>query len=345
MVPIPRRAATEDFPFDVFAARSESATLVVPALDEAEAIANVVAAGVRACEAGVLDEVVVADGGSSDRTADNARSAGARVVRTWEVFSESGPVLGKGDTMWRALGVIDSDVVAFMDADLEGDLDAVIRGLVGPLVVTTDAEPVPDSAGNGKGIDLDLGPDPLDAGTSSRVEFVKGSFHRIAPDGADAADPFDGGRVTELMARPLLNLWRPQLSGFYQPLSGQVAGRRGLLRSLPMLTGYAVEIGMLLDVVERVGFGAVLEVDLGTLSNRPRTSEALAQMAQEVLYGFSRRVLPSGARPRWRPYWRPDEVEYPAANIVERPPIDPFGAEQFLPFLPSSKPEKTESGL
>jgi glucosyl-3-phosphoglycerate synthase len=239
--------------------------------------------------------------------------------------------------MWRALGVVESDVVAFVDADIDGDLEMVIRGLLGPLVTV--------SAGKG-GADNDSESDNWAAAVAAsepRTEFVKGSFHRVAPDGASETDPFDGGRVTEMVARPLLNLWRPDLAGFYQPLSGQVAGRTPLLRSLPVLTGYAVEIGMLLDVVDRVGIGAVVEADLGSLRNRPRTSAALAPMAQEVLYGFVRRVLPSAARPRWRPYSRPvrehgdvGDAAVPdlggiPANIVERPPIDPFGAEWLAP--------------
>jgi glucosyl-3-phosphoglycerate synthase len=324
------RTAAAAFPIDAFVDRSVSVTLVVPALDEAETISRVVEAGLKLRDEGVLDEVVVADGGSRDATVARAWSAGARVVVAAEVYPDSGPVLGKGDTMWRALGVVDSDVVAFMDADLEGDLDAVIRGLVGPLAATAPARSEPEPEPGPEAESEPESEPPSVASLSgdpnpSRVEFVKAAFHRVAPDGADASDPFDGGRVTEMVARPLLNLWRPDLAGFHQPLSGQVAGRRTLLRSIPFMTGYAVEIGMLLDVVDRVGLGAVVEVDLGTLRNRPRTSAALAPMAQEVLYGFSRRVLPLASRPRWRPYWRPGEVDYPPSTIVERPPIDPFG--------------------
>jgi glucosyl-3-phosphoglycerate synthase len=341
VVPPPRRVTASSFPVDAFVGRNASATLVVPALDEAATIAHTVEAAIRMQQAGVLDEVLVVDGGSQDDTVTEAKGAGARVAIAADIFPETGPVLGKGDTMWRALAVVETDVVAFVDADIDGDLETVIRGLLGPLVTT--------SVGNGSAGNED------DAGTTSdnwaatvsksepRTEFVKGSFHRVAPDGASETDPFDGGRVTEMVARPLLNLWRPDLAGFYQPLSGQVAGRTPLLRSLPVLTGYAVEIGMLLDVVDRVGLGAVVEADLGSLRNRPRTSAALAPMAQEVLYGFVRRVLPSAARPRWRPYSRPvrergdlGDTAIPdlggiPANIVERPPIDPFGAEWLAP--------------
>jgi glucosyl-3-phosphoglycerate synthase len=315
VVPTPRRTTAAAFPTEVFAKRCVSVALLIPTLDEAETVGATVSAGVRLRDQGVLDEVVVVDGGSADSTVDEARAAGARVVDADGIYPETGPVLGKGDTLWRGLGAMDVDVVAFLDADLQGDVEAMIRGLLGPMVV--DPEAVPG---------LNGGAPP--------VEFVKGAFRRIAPDGASPSDPFDGGRVTEMVVRPLLNLWRPDLAGFYQPLSGQVAGRTGLLRSLPMLTGYALEIGMLLDVVEAVGFRSVVEVDLGTVRNRPRPTGELAPMAQEVLYGFARRVLPTAARPRWRPYARPArpgetsldqmEMELLPSTVVERPPIDPF---------------------
>jgi len=295
-MPTPRRAAAADYTVEPFADRTATATLVVPARDEAASVAHTVMGAVVMQKLDVIDRVLVVDGGSSDDTMLEAQLAGADVVAAADVWPELGPVLGKGDALWRALALVDTDVVAFLDADLEGDIGRFVRGLVGPLV---------------------LG--------GAETQFVKGSFHRINPDGADAADPFDGGRVTELMARPLLNLWRPDLAGFYQPLGGQVAGRTELLRSLPMLTGYAVEVAMLVDVVDRVGLDAVVEVDLGSLRNRSRPTAALAPMAQEVLYGFASRVLPDDVVPPWSPYVRPRRdgtgVEGDTAStVVERPP-------------------------
>lgn len=290
-----RRATAADYSVEHFAARGASVTLVVPALNEAERVAHTVSAGVVMQKLDVVDRVLVVDGGSSDDTALEAELAGADVVTAADLRPDLGPVLGKGDALWRALGVVDTEVVAFLDADLEGDVGKFVRGLVGPLVLGGDD-----------------------------VAFVKGSFHRITPDGADPGDPFDGGRVTEMIARPLLNLWRPDLAVFYQPLGGQVAGRTALLRSLPFLTGYAVEVAMLVDVVDRVGLEAVVEVDLGTLRNRARSTEALAPMAQEVLYGFASRALPVEARPAWRPYVRPHRdgtaPDVHSATVVERPP-------------------------
>jgi glucosyl-3-phosphoglycerate synthase len=196
--------------------------------------------------------------------------------------------------MWRALAVVDTDVVVFLDADLAADHAALVAGLAGPLL------------------------------EQRGVRFVKGAFHREHPDFVEEEHPFDGGRVTELMARPLVNLLRPDLAGFYQPLGGQVAADTALLRELPLFTGYAVEIGMLVDVIDRVGLAAVAEVNLGALRNRPRPTAELAPMAQEVLYGFLLRVAPEVLTSGWQPYRRPryeggyDEA---AARVVERPPL------------------------
>lgn len=290
----PRRWPAGALATEALVRRDRSVSLVLPVRDEAGGIRRTVAAAVELRAAGVLDEVVVVDGGSGDGTPEAAAAAGATVVRAGDVRPEVGPVLGKGDAMWRALTCVDADVVAFLDGDLEGDIGGFVRGLVGPLL--------------------------LDDG----VDFVKGAFHRVAPDGAAPDDPFDGGRVTELMARPLLNLWRPDLAAFYQPLGGQVAARGPLLRSLPLLTGYAVEVAMLVDVVDRVGLDRVAEVELGRLRNRPRPTSALAPMAQEVLFGFLSRVLPAGERPGWRPYVRPRTAGRDAPDpggVVERPPV------------------------
>lgn len=285
-----RRLSAAAYPTEAFAGRTRSATLLVPALDEAGSIAATVEAAVALARRGVLDEVVVVDSGSVDDTAALAAKAGARVVTAAEIRPDLGPVLGKGDSLWRGLHAVEAEVVAFLDADLQGDLGAFVRGLLGPLLVDDE------------------------------VGFVKGAFHRLAPDGADLADPYDAGRVTELMARPLLNLWRPDLAAFYQPLGGQVAGTTELLRSLSFLTGYAVEIAMLADVVDRLGRDGVAEVELGTVRNRPRPTSALAPMAQEVLYGFARRVLPPSAVPDWRPYVRP-ALDPAPTQVVERPPV------------------------
>ena len=282
------------------ARRERSVTVCAPARNEVATIGRTVAGLVALRERGVVDHVLVLAGDSRDGTEAAARSAGATVidVETCRVSSE--PVLGKGDAMWRGLSEVTTDVVAFVDADLAVDLEALVCGLVGPLVTPTPS-----------------------GGVVPR--FVKGAFRRHHPDFVTDDDPYDGGRVTEMVARPLLNLLRPDLVGIVQPLGGQVAGDTSLLRSVPFLTGYAVEIGMLLDVVDRVGVDAVAQVDLGDLVNRPRSTGELAPMAQEVLYGFLLRTSPELVAGGWRPYVHPridGTLARSAALVVERPPLD-----------------------
>lgn len=267
-------------------------TVCVTARDEAATIVRTVTALVDLRDRGAIDEVLVLAGDSSDGTEALAADAGATVVDVRNRPAGLGAVLGKGDAMWRGIDAVTTELVAFVDADLAVDLEALVCGLLGPF--TSDPS----------------------------IRFVKGAFRRHHPDFITDADPYDGGRVTETVARPLINLFRPDLAGFYQPLGGQVAAEAALLRSIPFLTGYAVEIAMLVDVVDAVGIDAVAQADLGDLENRPRTTTELAPMAQEVLYGFLLRAAPDVVAGGWQPYVRPrfdggfDEA---AATVVERP--------------------------
>ncbi len=266
------------FDEDALRARTRAVTVAVPARDEAASIEATVSALVGLRDRGAIDEVVVLGGTSRDDTDSRAAQAGADVRDVSATMRALGPPLGKGDTLWRGLSAVRTPVVVFVDADIDSDVAALACGLAGPLVAA-DRDPA--------------------------TRFVKGAFHRRHPDFVDEANPFDGGRVTELMARPLLNLLRPDLAGFYQPLGGQVAADTASLREIPFLTGYAVEIGMLVDIVDRWGLAAVAQVDLGELQNRPRPTVELAPMAQEVLYGFLLRAAPALLRDGWRAYRRP----------------------------------------
>ncbi len=282
-------------------ARERTVTVCLPARNEAAAIGHTVETLVGLRTLGAVDQVLVLGGDSHDETDRIARDAGAMVCDTSKVFTELGPILGKGDAMWRGLSAITTDVVVFIDADLDTNLERLVCGLAGPLVTARSQ------------------PDP--------VRFVKGAFRRHHPDYITDQDPYDGGRVTESVARPLINLMRPDLAAFYQPLGGQVAADTELIRAIPIMTGYAVEIVMLLDVVDRVGLGCVAEADLGDLENRPRTTSELAPMAQEVIFGFLHRVRPASVSSGWQPYRRPrfdGGWDVASATIVQRPPMGEF---------------------
>jgi glucosyl-3-phosphoglycerate synthase len=163
-----------------------------------------------------------------------------------------GPAQGKGDAMWRALSVARGDIVMFADADSDDFEEHFVYGTLGPLLA-----------------------DP-------QLQFVKGAFRRPFKQGEEKILD-GGGRVTELMAKPLINLFYPQLAGFVQPLAGEFAARRDLLSRVPFFTGYGVEIGMLIDVFDQVGLGAMAQVDLGTRQNRHQSLGSLSRMSSVVL--------------------------------------------------------------
>jgi glucosyl-3-phosphoglycerate synthase len=207
----------------------------------------------------LIDELVVMDSGSVDETAVVAAEAGARVVRQSDVLAPLVDQPGKGEALWKSLYVTRGDVVVFIDADLEQFDPQFAVGLMGPLLA-----------------------DPT-------VEFVKAFYDRPLQAGQTIL-PAGGGRVTELMARPLLNLHWPQLAGFVQPLAGEYAGRRSLLERVPFMSGYGVEIAMLVDVFELAGLPAMVQVDLGSRRHRNSSDAALGQMAAQVYLALLSRI-------------------------------------------------------
>ena len=243
--------------------REESISVCVPAREEAATIAGVVVPLLALRDAGVIDQVVVVDADSRDGTAAIAAAAGAEVHLESELAPEFGPVAGKGDAMWRALGVLTGDLVCFVDADTEAFSERFACGVLGPLV----CEP--------------------------GVQFVKGFFRR--PFRLDSVTaPSGGGRVTELTARPLLQAFYPQLASMRQPLAGEIAARRRLLERMAWCTGYAVETGLLLDVYADAGLDALAQVDLDVRQNRHQPLEELSSMAAEVLAAVTSRLRREG---------------------------------------------------
>jgi len=254
-----------EFPAERLAAeRTRSVSACVPARNEERTIGPIVADLVSLREAGAIDEVMVIDAGSHDSTSEIAADAGASVHVESELLPEQGEVLGKGDAMWRALSVLDSDVIVFLDADSEGFGPHFATGLIGPLVCG-------------------------DTG----VEFVKAFYRRPLKVG-EVSLPEGGGRVTELMARPLLNLFYPELAGFRQPLAGELAATRDLLLRLPFATGYAVEIAMLIDAWREVGLDALAQVDIEMRQNRHQPLAELTPMAYAVLRAVCTRLEREG---------------------------------------------------
>lgn len=227
--------------------------MVVPARNEAATIGAVIATIQERCvRTGLVDELVVVDSGSEDDTAEIAHAAGARVVNQHEVLPEAGPGQGKGDALWKGLEVTGADIVCFVDADIE-DFDE--RFVVGPVgVLLREAE----------------------------LDFVKAAYDR--PLKLNGALHPGGGRVTEILARPLLATFWPELSGLAQPLAGEYAGRRSLLEHLPFVEGYGVEFALLVDIADRFGIPVIGQVDLERRVHRNQDVAALGRMAFEILH-------------------------------------------------------------
>jgi glucosyl-3-phosphoglycerate synthase len=243
---------------DAKAASGLTASLVVPARNEAATVGDVVS---RVREALVettdlLDEIVVIDSDSTDDTFAVATDAGAVVHRSGEIRPDLGSMPGKGEAMWKSLFVTRGDLLVFMDADLLDWDTHFVPGLLGPLL---------------------SGPE---------IALVKGFYERplVGAEGAnDDSAAFEGGRVTELVARPLLNLLFPDLAGLVQPLAGEWAVRRSLFASLQVPTGYAVETTALIDTVRTLGVDAIAQVDLGRRAHRHQALRDLGGMATQII--------------------------------------------------------------
>jgi glucosyl-3-phosphoglycerate synthase len=244
------------------AQRQLSVAVCLPARECAGTVGEIVTALGALREADALDRIVVLDAASPDGTAGLAAQAGAEVLQQDDLLPSFGPVLGKGDAMWRATSALDSDVVCFIDADSERFSAHFATGLLGALLCEPD------------------------------VSFVKAFYRR--PLTGDAPGGEEGGRVNHLMARPALALFYPQLAGVRQPLAGEVAARRDLLERLPFATGYGVEIAMLIDAWRAVGLAGIAQVDLDEHHNRHQPLSALSPMALTVLASIAVRLEQEG---------------------------------------------------
>jgi glucosyl-3-phosphoglycerate synthase len=288
----------------VVEAKAESSVAVVlPARDEAATVGEIVAA-IRA-DLGdgprpLVDEVIVVDSASRDATAEVAAESGARVVGLRDVVSQLAPREGKGEAMWRGVAATTADVVVFVDADLQSFDPRFVVALLGPLL------------------------------SNPEVQFVKAAYDRPPIDPSLPSN--GGGRVTELMARPWLSAFWPELSGVLQPLAGEYAARTSLLRRLPFRCGYGVDLGLLLDTYRVAGLDAIAQVDLRRRWHRHSDLPSLGRMAAEVMHTALDRLVAEGRLPEGidvaTQLWQPQRLEGSVAlrahdvDVAERPPLD-----------------------
>jgi len=260
-------------------------SVCLPARDEAATIGPIVEQIHRHLVAGprLVDEVLVIDDHSADATARVAADAGARVVAVDGVLPELGPGEGKGEALYKSVAAAAGDLIAWCDADIRDFAPHFVVGLVGPLLARPD------------------------------IAFVKGFYDRPV-----AGQTHGGGRVTELMARPVIAALFPHLASIVQPLSGEYAGRRSLLERLPFVQGYGVDLGLLVDIADLEGTDAIAQVDLGLRRHRNRSLDELGPQALAILQtALSRAGHPATcAASLVRPDLEPVEV-----GIGERPPL------------------------
>jgi GTP cyclohydrolase I len=290
-------------------------SVCLPARDEAATIADIVAPIRRRLvdHLGLVDELIVIDDQSTDSTAATALAAGADVVPIDTLLPDEPPSTGKGNVIWRSLAACTGDLVCWVDADIRNFELHFITGLLGPLLTNPD------------------------------IDYVKGHYRRPL-DG----QPSGGGRVSELVARPLLSRFFPDLAGFAQPLAGEYAGRRALLESLPIVEGWGVEIALLIDAWRAVGMDALAQVDLGVREHRNRPLDELVEPAMAVLSTvLDRAGVPSttGSPELVRFAGEAGVVAVPVP-VIERPPmrsVAGYGRRQpaRLPPTPTATPAPT----
>jgi glucosyl-3-phosphoglycerate synthase len=259
-------------------------------------------------ENALVDQILAVDADSADGTAEVAAARGAEVYSENELMNNHGGAHGKGDAMWRSLSVARGDLVMYIDADTRDFKPQLVYGILGPILE------VPE------------------------VRFVKAAYRRPFKS-HETVEQDGGGRVTELSTKPLFNLFYPELTGFVQPLAGEFVADRELFSSIPFLTGYAVETGIMIDVLKKVGLDAMAQVDLGTRQNRHQPLRDLSRMSYSVLRAVARRLRQEGRLNQVRDPSLPDSLfqfsdylhavatpnglqlqEY-VEELVERPPI------------------------
>ena len=236
-------------------------SVVLPTLNESETIRKVIRA-IRSRlvdRIPLVDELVVIDSRSEDRTREIAEDEGVPVFIHDEILTECGTYRGKGEAMWKSLHVTKGEIVVWIDTDVTNTHPKFVYGILGPLLQRPE------------------------------IQFVKAFYQRPLRVGGEL-QATGGGRVTELAARPILNLFFPELSGLVQPLSGEQGGRRALLEQLPFFTGYGVETGLLIDTLQRAGLDAIAQVDMKQRIHRNQSLLALSKMSFEILQVALRRV-------------------------------------------------------
>jgi glucosyl-3-phosphoglycerate synthase len=239
-----------------------SISLCFPTLNEEKTIAKeiVIMKSELMIRHPLLDEIVVIDSGSTDQTRNIARSYDVNVYEADNILPDLQKFKGKGENLWKALHVTHGDIIIYIDADIKNIHHRFAYGLLGPLLLT------------------------------DRIRFAKAFYDRPISVGDNKWRPTGGGRVTELVTRPLFSLFMPDLTQILQPLSGEYAGYRNIFESIPFHIGYGVETGMLMDIYEKWGLDVMAQVDLDRRVHKNQDTKALGRMAFVIIKTFLSRI-------------------------------------------------------
>lgn len=282
----------------LLALKKHTVSVVLPTRNVVTTIGVLLDAIAPLRRSGLIDEIVVIDAASADGTPEVALGRDVVVLQESDLMTSFGPAQGKGDAMWRGLAVTSGEIVVYLDTDTENFTPSFLIGMLGPLFA------------------------------DESIQLLKGSFRRPLRVG-DVVVADGGGRVTELLARPFINLHVPELAGFVQPLAGEIGAHRALLEELAFPVGYGVEIGMLIDSLRLVGLGGLAQVDLGVRQNRHQGLSDLSAMAYAVLAAAAARVS-EGVAPEPRvgslllPF--PEGFDLRQVPLEERPALVSLGA-------------------
>ncbi|GAB1456812.1 MAG: glucosyl-3-phosphoglycerate synthase [Spirochaetia bacterium] len=283
--------------------RGLSVSLCFPTLNEEATIAKeiVIIRSELQLRHDLVDEIVVIDSGSTDRTREVAAEFGAKVYLATDILPDVPPYKGKGENLWKALYVLSGDIIVYVDADIKNIHPRFVYGLLGPLL------------------------------SNDEIRFVKAFYDRPIALDMKVVKPTGGGRVTELVTRPLFSIFYPELAQFIQPLSGEYAGFRECFDSIPFPIGYGVETSMLMDIYDKFGMDAMAQVDLDKRVHRNQTTIALGRMSFGIIQTFIAKLKSSGkASMAGELYKTMIQFELEAGayrrkeshiDIVERPPI------------------------
>lgn len=235
-------------------------SLCFPTLNESLTVGKILRiSNEKLLEAGLVDEIVVIDSGSSDDTSEIARSLGAKVYYHAEILPEYGSYKGKGEALWKSLYVLKGDLIIWCDSDIKNFASRFVYGLIGPMLIKDD------------------------------VLYVKAFYQRPLKIKSSYIKG-EGGRVTKILIRPLINLFYPELANVFQPLSGEYAGRRAIFEQIPFFTGYGVETGMLIDIYERFGISSIAQVNMIRRVHRNHPLQALSMMSFGILQAVFKKL-------------------------------------------------------